>query len=83
MGAVTLREKHKLMEFENKVFGKIRAPKNVEQNEAREYCEIQSFTLCTPYRILFMYQIQEAEMGGPCCAYVVREKCARRCGGVT
>jgi hypothetical protein len=83
MGAVTLLEKHKLMEFENKMFRKIRVPKNGERNEAREYCEIQSFTMCTPYRILFTYQIQEPEMGGSCCTYVIREKCARSCGGVT
>jgi hypothetical protein len=83
MGTVTLREKHKLMEFENKVFRKIGVSKNVEQNEDREYCEIQSFTMCTPYRMLFMYQMQEAEKGGPCCTYVVREKCARSYGGVT
>jgi hypothetical protein len=59
MGAVTLREKHKLMEFENKVFRKIGVLRNVEQNEATEYCEIQSFTICNPYRILFTYLIHE------------------------
>jgi hypothetical protein len=74
MGAVTLLEEHKLMEFENKVFRKIRVPKTVEQNEARKYCEIQSFTMCTPYRILFVYQMQEAEMGGSCCTYVVERE---------
>jgi len=68
MGAVTLREKHKLMEFENKVFRKIRVPTNVEQNEDREYCEIQSFTMCTPTEYYSCIKSRRLRWAG----YVVR-----------
>jgi len=49
MGAVTLLEKHKLMEFENKMFRKIRVPNNGERNEARAKYRASRCALLTEY----------------------------------
>jgi hypothetical protein len=73
--SVTLREKHRVSVFENRVLRRIFGPKRDKvTGEWRRLCK-EKLQALTPHQILFRNQIKKNEMGRAYRTYEGKEKC--------